>query len=277
MTIVAQLVSDSERAPLAPPGRLAVLRALGKGLLPFALPALVLLAWQIAAARQWVAPQILPAPAFVLATFVDLVRQGDLSTNLIVSLHRIAVGFALGAGAGLLIGGLIGLSERANRYLGPSLSIIAQIPALGWVPIFILIFGLDEILKYLIIAKATFIAVVIATADGIRSTPRSYIEVAHVLRLPRRYQLLRLWLPAAVPILFGGVRLGLNHAWIALITVEILAATEGVGYMMVWGRTLFQLDIVIAGMIVIGVIGLGLDRGLESIERRLSRWRPQHV
>ena len=84
-------------------------------------------------------------------------------------------------------------------------------------------------------------------------------------------------MPAALPTIFGGVRLALSSAWVALIVVEMLAATEGVGYMMVWGRTLFQVDIVIAGMIVIGVIGLAMDSALARVERYMRRWEPENV
>jgi sulfonate transport system permease protein len=117
---------------------------------------------------------------------------------------------------------------------------------------------------------------VLATAQGIRNIPRHYLEVARVLRLSGRTRLFKLLIPATLPTVFSGLRLALSHAWIALIVVEMLAAQEGVGYMMVWGRTLFQIDIVIAGMLVIGVIGLAMDTGLARIARRLRAWAPDH-
>jgi sulfonate transport system permease protein len=245
--------------------------------LPLIFPAAVLLAWQVAASNVLLPVQILPAPSMVLSTLVDLIRSGDMAANLKISLWRVTSGFALGASAGLVFGIMLGASETLDQYLGPSFRALAQIPSLGWVPILILIFGLDEILKVAIIAKACFIPIVLATSQGIRNIPRPYLEVARVLRLRRRALLFKLFIPAALPTIFSGVRLALSHAWIALIVVEMLAATEGVGYIMVWGRTLFQIDIVIAGMIVIGAIGLLMDSGLTRIERYLSRWVPDHV
>jgi sulfonate transport system permease protein len=241
---------------------------------PLVIPGLVLFAWQLTTSLDLLPVQILPAPKLVVSTFVDLIRGGDIAANLQISLWRIACGFLIGSAAGLALGVAMGMSRTVEDYCGPLFRALAQIPSLGWVPILILIFGLDEIVKYLIIAKACFIPTTLATAQGIRNIPRQYLEVASVLRLSRRSVLTKVVVPGALPTIFGGLRLALSHAWTALIVVEMLAATEGVGYMMVWGRTLFQIDIVIVGMILIGVIGLLMDVGLARLERRLRRWVP---
>jgi sulfonate transport system permease protein len=138
------------------------------------------------------------------------------------------------------------------------------------------VFGLDETLKLIIIAKASFVPTVFATSQAIRNVPQHYLEAGRVLRLRRRTWLTKLLIPATLPTVFGGLRMALSSAWIALIVVEMLAATEGVGYMMVWGRTLFQIDIVIVGMLVIGLLGFAMDAGLSRIERALRLWEPQH-
>ena len=97
------------------------------------------------------------------------------------------------------------------------------------------------------------------------------------LRLRRRTMVLRVFLPGALPTIFSGVRIALGQAWIAMVVVEMLADTAGLGYMMVWGRTLFQIDIVLVGMVVIGFFGFLMDAGLRAAERRLRRWSPDHV
>jgi sulfonate transport system permease protein len=181
----------------------------------------------------------------------------------------------VGGLAGLAFGTLLGLSRPVDQMFGPLFKALAQVPSLGWVPLLILIFGL--VLKIIIIAKACFVPIVLATSEGIRNVPRPYREVALVLRLRRRSVLTKLLIPAALPTVFGGFRLALSHAWIALIVVEMLAAAEGVGYMMVWGRTLFQIDIVIVGMLIIGGIGLLMDAGLTRIEHGLRRWEPERA
>jgi sulfonate transport system permease protein len=243
--------------------------------LPFMLPALLLLAWQVTASQAWLPVQILPPPRLVAATLVDLVREGDIAAALKISLWRIAFGFSVGASWGLAFGTLLGVSQTLEDYFGPLFKALAQIPSLGWLPILILVFGLDETLKIVIIAKASFVPTVLATSQGIRNIPRQYLETGRVLRLRRRTLLFKLLIPATLPTVFGGLRLALSSAWIALIVVEMLAATEGIGYMMVWGRTLFQIDIVIVGMLVIGVFGFAMDAGLSRIEQRLRLWEPR--
>lgn len=244
--------------------------------LPFALPALVLLVWQVTSAREWLPVQILPSPRLVLTTLGELLRGGDIASALAISLWRIALGFAIGASGGLLLGILIGVSKTLDDYLGPTVKALAQIPSLGWLPILILVFGLDETLKLVIIAKASFVPTVFATSQAIRNVPTQYLEAGRVLRLRRRTYLTKLLIPATLPTMFGGLRIALSSAWIALIVVEMLAATEGVGYMMVWGRTLFQIDIVIVGMLVIGLLGFAMDSGLSRVERALRVWEPRH-
>jgi sulfonate transport system permease protein len=243
---------------------------------PFLVPAVFLALWQVSAAEGWIAPQILPAPAIVVQTFIDLLRAGDIAANLEVSLRRISFGFALGAPFGLALGVLLGVSERTRAYLEPLLRAVFAIPTLGWIPILILIFGIEEALKVLVIAKAVLVPIVLNTSQGIRNIPTSYLDVAEALQLRPFTRLLKLTLPAALPAIFTGLRLALSSAFIALVVVEMLAAAEGVGYMMVWGRTLFQLDIVIVGMIVVGLIGFALDAGLRRLERGIARWSASH-
>lgn len=255
--------------------RLPDLGAVRRFAVPLVLPAALLVLWQIASSQGWLAPQILPAPAIVLGTFVDLMRSGEILAGLRISLWRISMGLAIGVSVGLALGILIGVSQQARAYLEPTLRALFAIPTLGWIPILILVFGIEEALKVFIVAKAVLVPIVINTAEGIRNIPASYQEVADTLRLCPSTRLFKLILPASLPTIFTGLRLAVSSAFIALIVVEMLAAAEGVGYMMTWGRTLFQIDIVIVGMIVVGVIGFGLDAGLRRVERKISRWAPK--
>lgn len=269
-------VSAATGQPALPPLARTIWPPLRRVLLALALPAAILLLWQLTVARQWVSPQILPAPTLVLGTFLERAHSGELGAGLLISLQRIASGLAIGGVLGLALGVWLGVSQRACTYLEPTLRALFAVPTLGWIPILILIFGIEETLKIIVISKAVLVPVVMSTSRGIRNIPMAYIEAARVLRLRRWTYLTRLTLPASLPIVFSGFRLGLSHAFIALIVVEMLAATEGIGYMMVWGRTLFQLDIVVVGIVVVGVVGYALDVALRRLEQSLSRWLPDH-
>lgn len=236
-------------------------------------PLAALAAWQASSVAGWLPPQVLPSPMEVWALFAAMLDSGELQEHTWISLLRVAYGFALGGLAGLALGLAMGISRRLEAYVSPLFIAIAQIPPLGWIPLLIMLVGIDEALKVLVIAKAAFVPMALNTLKGIRAVPANYIEVGRVLAFNRREMLTRVIFPAAAPPIFTGVRYGLTHAWLALVAVELLASSEGLGYLMIWGRQLFQLEVVIVAMIVVGVIGFVMDRGLEAAEARLQRWR----
>jgi sulfonate transport system permease protein len=256
--------------PQALPRILRSLRALAVGLF---FPAALLLLWDLSARYGWLPRQILPDPRLVLLTFQDFIVSGDLLFHTEISLRRLLLGFAVGASTGLLFGVAMGLSRKFEDYFDPLFLALAQIPSLGWIPFVMILVGIDEGLKIIIIAKATFVPVALNSYKGIRNVPASYLEVGRVLTFGPRLTLRKIVLPAAVPPIFTGIRYGLTHAWMALVAVELVVSSEGIGYLTVWGRQLFQLDILLMALVVIGVIGFALDRSLALIERRLDRWR----
>jgi sulfonate transport system permease protein len=134
-----------------------------------------------------------------------------------------------------------------------------------------LLLGIGEALKIVLVAKAVFTPVTLGTTAGIRGVPARYLELARVLRLAGLRTLYRVVLPSALPQLFSGFRYGLTHAWLSLVAVELLASYEGVGYLMVYSRQLFQLDVMVAIMLVIAAVGLVLDRLLSLGESWLVR------
>ena len=199
--------------------------------------------------------------------------SGDLQGHIAISLLRVIEGFAVGAVLGLALGVAMGLSPVVDDYTRPLFTAVAQIPSLGWIPFLMMIFGIGETLKIVVIAKAAFVPMTLNTAAGIRGIPRGYAEVADALRFTRWQRLRLLVLPGAIAPIFTGIRYGLTHAWLALVAVELLASSEGLGYLLVYGRQMFWLDTVIMAMIVIGLIGFVLDKGLERLEIRMQRWR----
>jgi len=238
-----------------------------------ALPVFILVLWQVTSWRGWIAPQILPAPTIVWGTFIDLIRSGDTPTNLLISLERVGWGFLAGGSIGLVFGILMAQFPSFRAYVYPSFTIFTQVPALGWIPLLMMFVGIGEALKIIIIAKAAMVPVAINTFQGIRNISENHFEVASVFRLTRIQVVRKVILPAALPSIFTGLRYGLTHSWLALVTVELLASSEGIGFQMVWGRQLFQLDVVIASILVIGIVGLSIDLVFSIVESRLLRWR----
>ncbi|MFT3720677.1 ABC transporter permease [Pseudorhodoferax sp.] len=271
----AQAQAQSSARPAAAgaagvaPGRHA--RRLACLLAPWLLPAALLALWFVGAAQGWIAPQVLPPPQFVGETLRDLATNGELWLHVSASLRRVLVGFAAGASLGLLLGTAMGLSRRAEAYLLPSFNALVQIPVLGWLPFVLLLVGIGEPLKYILIAKAALVPVALNTLQGFRQTPQALLEVGRVMGFTRRQQVLEIVLPHAVPTLFTGLRLGFTKAWLSLVVVELVASSEGLGYLIVYGRQLFQLDQVMAAVIVVGAIGYAIDRVLDRAEARAGR------
>lgn len=237
---------------------------------PFFLPLALLLLWALGAARGWISPQVLPSPQFVWETLAELATNGELWTHTAASLQRVLVGFVAGSLLGLLLGALMGLSRSVEAYLLPSFNALVQIPVLGWMPFVLLLVGIGEPLKYILIAKAALVPVTLATLQGFRQAPQNLLEVGSVYGYTRRQQVLEIVLPTALPTLFTGLRLGFTKAWLSLVVVELVASSEGLGYLIVYGRQLFQLDLVMAAVIIVGALGYLIDRLLDAAEARLA-------
>ncbi|WP_457334364.1 ABC transporter permease [Rhizobacter sp. P5_C2] len=242
-------------------------------LLAWPLPLVLLAAWALAAHFEWVAPQVLPAPEAVALTFKESLLSGELWANLQISLLRVLAGFAVGLAGGLALGVAMGLSPTVKDYVYPSFKVFAQVPVLGWLPLLMLLVGIDEALKVILISKAALVPIALNTYKGIQGVPTRHIEVARVLKFTRWQMLSKVVFPAALAPIWNGVRYGLTHAWLALVVVELLASSEGLGFMIVYGRQLFQLDVVLAAVAVVGAVGYALDKLLALIERRLLAWR----
>ncbi|WP_244485320.1 ABC transporter permease [Bradyrhizobium tropiciagri] len=255
----------------------AVLRQLTKLGWLLILPAIILPIWIVGTNHGWLPEQILPRPQDVLHTLRDMLASGELAQHAGYSLRRVAFGFGIGAAAGLITGSAMGLSRRVDDYVRPLFTAIAQVPAPAWIPLAMLLLGIGEGLKIVVIAKAAFVPVVMNTSAGIGNVPRAFIEVGETFRFTSLQMLRHVVLPGAIPPIFTGLRYGLTHAWIALVSVELLASSEGLGYLLVWGRQMFWLDTVLVAMIVIGVIGFVSDKILAVIETGLQRWRIDDV
>ncbi len=247
--------------------------SLPRGGIAFLFPLSLLALWSVSARLGWLPPQILPAPSEVGSALWDLAGTGELASNTGISLLRVVEGFAAGSALGLLLGVAMGLSRTTEDYVKPLFTAFAQVPTLGWIPFLMLLVGIGEPLKILVIAKAAFVPVALNTLAGIRAVPPIYAEVGALFRFSRWQLLHKVVLPAAVPPIFTGLRYGLTHAWNALVAVELLASAEGLGYLLVWGRQMFWLDTMMGAMIIIGIVGFALDRIMAAAEQRLQRWR----
>jgi sulfonate transport system permease protein len=216
--------------------------------------------------------RLLPAPSDIVLTLRELAER-DLLLHIAASTVRVLAGFAIGAALAIVIGAVVGLNRRAESLLDPSFQALRAIPGLAWVPLLLLWMGIDELPKITLIAIGAFFPVYLSLVAGIRDVDRKLVEVGEMYRLSGAALVWRVFLPAALPSLFTGLRTGLSLAWMFLVAAELIAATKGLGYLLTDGRETSRPDIVIAAIILLAVLGKLSDAVLKSFEQRSLAWR----
>jgi len=239
-----------------------------------ALPLAVLALWQAASLAGLTNPLLLPAPADVGATIWALTVSGELPRHVGISALRVAEGFALAAVVGLALGIAMGLWRRLQESVDLFVQIVKPIPPIAWIPLAILWLGIGEEAKVFLIFIGALFPILINTIDAVRQTDGRYVELAQVFEVPRGLFIRQVVLPGALPQIMSGLRLGVNLSWMCVVAAELIAAASGLGYLIMDARQMSQTDVVLAGMLTMGVMGKLTDDALRLAERRLIRWRP---
>jgi sulfonate transport system permease protein len=245
-------------------------------LTPWALPAALILGWEVAAQAGWLSSRILPEPLAVARAFWTLAASGELWLHLSTSLWRAISGFAIGAGLGLLLGLLTGSVRRAETLLDTTLQMIRNIPALALIPLVILWFGIDEAAKLFLLAVGVFFPVYLNTFHGIRSADQSLVEMARSYGVSGWPLYRDVILPAALPSILVGVRFSLGLVWVLLIVAETISAQAGIGYMTMNAREFLQTDVVLVGILLYALLGKAADLFARGLERRFLQWNLEY-
>jgi NitT/TauT family transport system permease protein len=190
-----------------------------------------------------------------------------------MSLERVAAGFAIAAAAGVSLGVLIGWYSVVEDVCDGVINFLRAVPMTAWVPFAVFLFGIHESAAIFLIAFGAFFPIVVNVAAGARQTPRILIRAARMLGTPPRKLLVRVVLPAALPAIFTGLRVGLGLAWVLVIVAEMLAVQGGLGYAL-WSAYQFsRLDLILAAIASVGGLGLASDRLISLLSRRILRWQ----
>ncbi len=244
-------------------------------IVPLIIPVAVIIVWQLMSNAGVLDTRTLPSPEMVGDTFMDLIDNGTLMENLLVSGKRVGIGLLLGGGAGLLLGILTGLFSLMNKALSFIVGALRPIPMVAWIPLFILWLGIDEAPKIAVITVGSFWPILVNTSQGIKNVDVKYLEVGKILEKSHMQMLLKIVWPASLPSIFTGIRLGISSAWNCVVTAEMIAASAGVGHMIMQGRQYYNVAQVLVGVAVIGLVGLVLDAVLLWLESVLLRWNAQ--
>ena len=237
------------------------------------LPLLLLAVWQSVTGAGWVRPMLLPSPVQVAAAALDMTRNGELAIHLGASILRVLEGFAVATVLGISLGLSLGLSATFFEMMNGLLQLLRPIPPIAWLPLAILWLGIEEGSKIFIIVIGAFFPIFINVLDGVRQTDGKYVELAQVFEVSWRRFVAKVVLPGALPYILAGLRIGLGYAWMCVVAAELSAGMRGMGYLLTDARALAQTDKVLAGMLIIGVIGKTMDSLLKLLEPRLIRWK----
>jgi sulfonate transport system permease protein len=241
------------------------------------LSVVILVVWQMASNLGYIKPLILPPPSQVAMTFWELLQSGAMARHVGISVLRVLEGFGIAALLGLGLGIAIGLSRTLDRMSDLIIQVVKPIPPIAWIPLAILWFGIGEESKVYIIFLGAFFPIIINTIDGIRQTDHKLVEVARILEVPRWKFVRQVVIPGAFPAIMTGLRVGLMVAWMCVVAAELIAASSGIGYLIMDARQLSQSDVVLVGMITIGVIGKVMDSLIKRLEQRLIGWKVSYA
>lgn len=242
-------------------------------LLGILLPMVILLLWFYSTNYTDTPESILPRISTVGKKIAEMVQTGQLQEDLGISLGRVLKGYLIAAVLGILLGSLIGMSETVKHIFLPTVTVIRQIPIIAWVPLIILWCGIGEASKVVVIVLAAFFPIMVNTMSGITETPKGYIEVAKLYKLSKIKTFVKVYLPHALPSVLVGLKLGLGISWMAVVAAELIASLSGIGYRMSNARSLMQSETVIVCMIVIGVVGIIMDKLISVIFSLLTPWQ----
>jgi len=228
--------------------------------------------WHVAAGRQEI--RIIPGPWEVLGGIAELAERGLLAKYVVASLFRVTWGYLLAAALAIPFGLFLGLRRRAELALNPVIQILRPISPLAWIPIAILWFGVGDLSAIFLIFLASFLPLTVSAINAVRNIPAIYLQAGENFGLAQRQLVWRVLFPAVLPQLIVGLRLALGIAWLVVVAAEMIAVNSGLGFLIIDSRNAGnRYDLVVAGMVLIGLIGLMLDTGMQRMEKlRSVRW-----
>lgn len=218
-------------------------------------------------------PLVFPAPTAIGDALITLFQSGELATHVGLSLQRLFIGWAMGVVAGVAVGVALGTSTAARSSGLPWVAAISAIPKIALLPLFIIWFGIGEGSKYATIAFGTFFPTAINTFGGIDNLDRSLIRMGESFNLTRRTILMHIVLPGTLPAIISALRISGSIGIILLVAAEMVAAQYGIGAYIIQQQNLFQMDALMAGVVLLMALGLVIYGVIGSLERRLMAWR----
>lgn len=229
----------------------------------------------------WVSATILhnnlfPTPSSVIGEMLNLFEKGQLTRDVLVSLGRVGLGFVLGVLCAIPVGFATGWYGWVRGALEPWINFFRSVPPLALIPMAIILLGIGSLPKYLVIALAAFLPTVVAIQQGVTDVDATLVNAALVLGANQGTIFRRVVIPAVMPMTFTGMRIALGNSWATLVAAELIASQSGLGYLTLQGQLYFDIPEIIIGVLLIGILGIVMDRLIYFAQVRLTSWQERH-
>lgn len=246
-------------------------------LLAIATPVVLVALWQLAAGLNWLDTRFFPAPTRIATTGWTMIKDGTLATDVWTTLRALLIGFALGLVAGLATGVALGLSWVVRAALEPLLSALYTVPKLALLPLLLLIFGLGQTPKILLVAIGIFFIVWITVVEAILDIPEGYREAAESFGVNGWMRFTSVTFPAILPQIFVASRLAIGNAVLIVVGIEFVNGETGIGYRIWHSWSLFAADQMYVGIVTVALLGFLLSTVVQTIARHVIRWTPRNA
>lgn len=238
----------------------------------------ILLIWELSVRLGWITTRFFCSPSEIFMQFVSKLQNkapdgATLLSHIISSMKISLLGFLMAVIIGTPLGLLMGWYKPVDKFVRPVFNLVRPIPAVGWIPLMIVLLGIGLTPKVFIVSLSAFVAIVLNSYAGIKLTNQAMINVSKTCGASNFTIFRRVGIPSAMPMVFTGWKVGLGLSWSTLVAAEMLASNNGLGYMILAGRQFMRVDLIMVGMITIGVIGLILFTLLSKVENFVLKWR----
>ncbi|MGE6258356.1 ABC transporter permease subunit [Heyndrickxia sporothermodurans] len=254
-----------------------MMKKIVKRIIPWIIPAIIVIIWQVVSMNEWVSTRLVPDPLTVVSSFYHLIISGELFFHMKISLARALTGLLVGGGIGFILGIVNGLSRFSYLFTDTTLQMIRNIPNLALIPLVIVWFGIDEGAKIFLVAIGVMFPIYINTLHGIKNIDAGMIEMGRMYKLKGWKLFKEILLPGALPSIFVGLRYALGIMWITLIVAETIATSKGVGYLAMTAQQFMQSDIIIITIILYALFGKLADILAQWGEKKALRWHKSYI
>jgi len=233
---------------------------------------ILLIMWEYAVYSKKLSAVLLPPPSEIFEVLKRQFILGTLLRHIKASFTRVMLGYFFGSLSGIVLGFVLYAFPKLSAFVQFPLGLIRPIPSMALFPIFILWLGIGEISKIVVIAFVAFWPVFLNTEEGVRQTDKNLVELSQVLKKKRIKKITSIIIPSSIPYIFSGLRLGISRAWGGVVVAEMLAASSGIGFLIEYSREMSQSAVMFMSVIVIAVIGFGIDVILKFSQKKICFW-----